>query len=112
MTTTTPTTPPETPAAAPSAPATPVGAAAPTQGHKLVDLATAPRDFRSQEILCGMHVVYAGRKGSDLYLTEAIVRDVERGPVPSIIVQPTAGGRKVRLRNLHTVSIVPKKMLR
>ena len=95
------------PADAPAAPAAAVEPAA----RKLIDLATFPRDFRAQEIHIKDRVVYARRKTNDLYLTEGTVVDRTIGPAPSIVVQPGVG-RRVRLRNLHTVVVVPPAKVR
>jgi len=60
-------------------------------------------DFNGRVILIGDKIVYAGRKGSLLWLTHATVLDVFHD---TIRVQPTYSNKPVTLRNLYTVAVL------
>jgi len=60
-------------------------------------------DFNGRVILTGDKIVYAGRKGSFLWLKHATVLDVFHD---TIRVQPTYSNKPVTLRNLYTVAVL------
>jgi len=60
-------------------------------------------DFNWRVILIGDKIIYAGRKGSLLWLTHATVLDVFHD---TIRVQPTYSLKPVTLRNLYTVAVL------
>jgi hypothetical protein len=65
------------------------------------------RDFVGQEIKSGMTVVYPVRRRSQMLLHALRVTMIEQGSEPKIIGY-NGKGRRITIKNLHTVIVVPK----
>jgi len=61
-------------------------------------------DFNGTEIIIGDKIAYAGRKGSDLWLSHATVIGIN--DYYTIRVLPTHTTKPVTLKNLHTVAVL------
>jgi len=62
-------------------------------------------DVRGIEIKVGDRIIYAGRKGSNIWLTEATVLDLYLTSY-RLRVQSIYNSTPVTLKNLHTVAVV------
>jgi len=61
------------------------------------------QDFSGRIICTGDKIVYAGRKGSDLWLTQATVQEIF---YDTLRVLPSHTLKPVTLKNMHTVAVV------
>jgi hypothetical protein len=62
-------------------------------------------DFYGRIICIGDKIVYAGRKGSALWLTQATVQEILHD---TIRVLPSYTLKPVTLKNMHTVALVSR----
>ena len=60
-------------------------------------------DFRKVELRVGDSIAYAGRKGSELWLTQGVIKELG---VDTIRVLPTYAIKPVTLKNLSTVAVL------
>jgi hypothetical protein len=62
------------------------------------------KDFNGVDIVVGDKIAYAGRKGSDLWLSNAVVLGINE--YYNIRVLPSHSLKAVTLKNLHTVAVL------
>ena len=62
------------------------------------------KDFNGVNIVVGDKIAYAGRKGSNLWLSHATVQEIF--DYYTIRVLPSHSSKPVTLKNLHTVAVL------
>lgn len=65
-----------------------------------------PLDWRKIPIFPGSSIVYPGRRGSNVWMNEAIVTKVTDGPNTRLVVERVDNHKRVTLTNLHNVTVL------